>query len=484
VALRYRAFIVFDDADRAIGERFARAVERYRFPAPVRGRDFGHGKTPERLTPLTRARASQIGEEARAALGESAALVVVCSPAAARSEPVNELIRTYKKLGREEHILAVLAEGAPRRFDAQNASDGALPPALFERYNSAGVLVTMAANAPLVGNLQGEGDGGRMAKLELLAALTGAPVAQLTDLQQAADRRERMGARWLAAIIAGLALLAAGAAAATWASEQEARARLEGAIELAAQRVDDAARFGAAYGVPAEALAQMLTESEREFEALIGARGMAAPALEVQRGRVLTRFSRLHGLIGDQARQVELAREAVAVLDAAPAARSALSPSSWLGRLPAPGELARVQLGALAALGEALGDSAEASETLARGRDLARAAGARREEAQFETLLGARARTDGDLEAALNAQSAALELLEGVGGDDGEVEAARARAARAETLLALGRGEEAQSEQALAVEAFTAAAARAPEAAEPRRELAFALTRQGICGEE
>jgi tetratricopeptide (TPR) repeat protein len=45
--------------------------------------------------------------------------------------------------------------------------------------------------------------------------------------------------------------------------------------------------------------------------------------------------------------------------------------------------------------------------------------------------------------------------------------------------LALGRGEEAQSEQALAVEAFTAAAARAPDAAEPRRELAFALTRQG-----
>ena len=98
--MRYRAFISYASADRVVGERFQRAIEHYRLPKPLRGTDHGYGLVPKRLTPLFRDRSDasagrDLGVTLRTALESSDALVVLCSPASARSKWVNEEIRTF-----------------------------------------------------------------------------------------------------------------------------------------------------------------------------------------------------------------------------------------------------------------------------------------------------------------------------------------------------------------------------------------------------
>jgi hypothetical protein len=73
---------------------------------------------PERLAPVFRDReelatATNLGETLTRALAVSAALVVICSPAAARSRWVNEEILTFKRLGREDRIFCLIVAGEP-----------------------------------------------------------------------------------------------------------------------------------------------------------------------------------------------------------------------------------------------------------------------------------------------------------------------------------------------------------------------------------
>ena len=82
--MRYRAFISYASADRVVGARFHRAIEHFRIPKPLRGREHGRGPVPARLTPIFRDRTDadagvRLADTLRAALEGSDALVVLCS---------------------------------------------------------------------------------------------------------------------------------------------------------------------------------------------------------------------------------------------------------------------------------------------------------------------------------------------------------------------------------------------------------------------
>jgi len=55
---------------------------------------------------------------------------VVCSPSAACSKWVNEEIRTFKELGRESKIFALIASGEPESFGGANGELEGFPAAL------------------------------------------------------------------------------------------------------------------------------------------------------------------------------------------------------------------------------------------------------------------------------------------------------------------------------------------------------------------
>ena len=490
--MRYRAFISYASADRALGERFQRAIEHYRIPKPLRGTDRGSGIVPKRLTPLFRDRsdanaAGDLGAALDAALESSDALVPLCSPAAARSEWVNREIRKFKALGRTHRIFPVILSGTPRRYHPEHAADGAFPPALFQRVDAAGTIVDGEDPDPLAADIRPEGDGFDAAKLKVVAALTRIPLTELTERQLEAERRERKIFRIVAAVMAALALAATAAAFVAYRSAEEARTRLSNAIEMAARRVDDAAGFSDAYGVPIEAVRELLTGAGEDFATLIGDSDTGVPMVELQRGRLLLLFSGLHGAVGDHAEQLTRAREGVAVLAGVPVRRQLSRPSTWLATLPAAPDVTAEQLAGVEALALALIDNqapdSEITSLLEQGRARATQAGRQDFVARFWSLEGERAYNAGDSDAAHRAQTAALKALDaylsGGSAPAPSTERATALSDRAELLLESERHKEALADQSAAVAVFKGQAHSSPDDNSAQRRFAQALTRQG-----
>lgn len=199
----YRAFISYSHADRAVAQWLHRALERYRLPPRLVGTVTDVGIVPAKLTPIFRDRdelpaAGNLTDELRDALLESDFLVVVASPAAAASHWVNEEIRLFKAMHGEAHVLALIAAGNA----GERGSAGAFPPALRFHVGADGVITDRQAE-PIAADLRPGADGKRLAKLKLVAGLTGLPLDALA--QREAQRRQR----WLAGIAtASLALVA------------------------------------------------------------------------------------------------------------------------------------------------------------------------------------------------------------------------------------------------------------------------------------
>lgn len=490
--MRYRAFISYASADRPLGERFQKAIEHYRIPKPLRGADHGSGIVPKRLTPLFRDRsdanaAGDLGAALDAALASSDALVPLCSPIAARSEWVNHEIRKFKALGRGSRIFPVILSGTPRRYDPDRAPDGAFPPALFQRVDAAGVVVEGEDPDPLAADIRPEGDGFNSARLKVVAALTNIPLTELTERQLEAERRERKIVRSVAAVMAMLALAATIAAIVAYRSAQEAQRRLSDAIEMATRRVDDAAGFSDAYGVPIEAVRQLLTGAGVDFATLIGGSDSGVPMVEMRRGRLLLLFSDLHGAVGDREKELARAREGVAVLAGVPVRRQMSRPSTWFATLPAASDLTAEQLAGVEALARALidnqADDRAIASLLEQGRAQAAQAGRQDFVARLWSLDGDRAYNAGDLPTAHKAQTAALTALDSflsaASSAGPSAERAAALSDRAELLLESGSHKKALADQKAAVEVFEAQAVSSPDDNSAQRRLAQAITRHG-----
>ena len=87
---KYRAFISYSHADEKWANRLHKTLESYRVPKHLVGQTTSRGPIPKRLAPVFRDRdelpsATDLGDVIRAALANSACLIVICSPDAARS---------------------------------------------------------------------------------------------------------------------------------------------------------------------------------------------------------------------------------------------------------------------------------------------------------------------------------------------------------------------------------------------------------------
>lgn len=98
--MRYVAFISYSHSDRRWAEWLHRNIETYRLPKQFAvAHDTQFAPTALRPIFLDRAELSSSSDLAgtvRAALEDAAALIVICSKAAAASRWVNEEVRTFK----------------------------------------------------------------------------------------------------------------------------------------------------------------------------------------------------------------------------------------------------------------------------------------------------------------------------------------------------------------------------------------------------
>src|SRR5436190_16394494 len=101
VAFKYRAFLSYSHADTRWAKWLHGAIEGFRVDRDLIGRKTALGEIPKSLRPVFRDRdeftaGHALNEQTVAALDASASLVVLCSPAAAKSYYVGEEVRLFK----------------------------------------------------------------------------------------------------------------------------------------------------------------------------------------------------------------------------------------------------------------------------------------------------------------------------------------------------------------------------------------------------
>src|SRR5204862_101306 len=144
------------------------------------------------------------------ALRESRYLIVICSPRSAQSRWVGEEIRTYKRLGREDRILALIVDGEPNAGDGKagfKTEDECFHEALRYRWSENGEA-TPNRSEPIAADAREGKDGRNNAKLKLLAGLLG---VNYDDLKQRDNerriRRLRLVLATTLALVSGLVAL-------------------------------------------------------------------------------------------------------------------------------------------------------------------------------------------------------------------------------------------------------------------------------------
>jgi len=189
VDVRYRAFVSYSHADAAWAGWLHRQLEGYRVPSRLRGSSGEHGPLPDRLTPIFRDReelasAGALGPQIEAALAESEALIVVCSPEAARSRWVDAEILAFKRKSQGARIYALIVSGEPNAGDAREC----FPPSLRFEIEPDGTLGTRPTE-PIAADVRAGKDGKSLALLKILSGLLGVPLDTLR--QREAQRRHR-----------------------------------------------------------------------------------------------------------------------------------------------------------------------------------------------------------------------------------------------------------------------------------------------------
>jgi tetratricopeptide (TPR) repeat protein len=179
---RYAAFLSYSHHDEAWARWLQRRIEGYRVPRDLVGSAGRLGPVPARLGAVFRDRedlptAADLGDQVRRALADSDALVVLCSPAAARSPWVQREIVEFRAMHGDGAIHALIVAGEPNSGGGQECFPAALRAA------------DAAAAEPAAADARRSQDGSSLALLKLLAGLLGVDLDALRRREHQRQRR-------------------------------------------------------------------------------------------------------------------------------------------------------------------------------------------------------------------------------------------------------------------------------------------------------
>jgi hypothetical protein len=194
---RYRGFISYSQRDKPIAQRMHRALETYRMPRGVNA-PVGPNRTLGRFfRDDDEMGASQsLGAALEGALDDADNLIVICTPAAAKSKWVDAEVRRFKRRG-GARVFAVIASGEPNSVDP---SRECFPPSLKVKIDIEG-NPTGELDEPRAPDLQREGI--QRVRVQLAAGLLDISF----DALWRRDRRRALRTRLLASA-AGLLVVA------------------------------------------------------------------------------------------------------------------------------------------------------------------------------------------------------------------------------------------------------------------------------------
>ena len=163
------------------------------------------GAVPRRIFPVFRDReelasSSSLGENIQNALRQSRALIVICSPRAAASRWVNEEVKLYKSMDRENRVFCLIVDGEPYAAPDSGLLE-CFPKAVLHRLNPQGEISDEPAE-PIAADARDGKDGKRNALLKLIAGIVGVPYDELRQRERQRHIRQRI--RLAASIAAGV----------------------------------------------------------------------------------------------------------------------------------------------------------------------------------------------------------------------------------------------------------------------------------------
>ena len=274
VEQRYWAFISYSHADARWANRLHRQLEGFVVPRRLVGQPTPAGPAPKRFRPIFKdveelGASHDLSERLRAALAESAYLIVICSPAAAHSRWVNEEISQFKALHGRERVLAVLVDGEPfASDDPDRAGLECLPEALRLHAEPGGDPTRFE---PVAADLRPGKGAFRLALLKLLSGMLG---VGLEDLVHRDTRRRNRQLVALTAASLGAAVILGGLAITAVTERDEAvaqRGQAEGLVEFMIgdlrKRLEPEGRLDALDAVGARALAYYAAQHNHGLDA-------------------------------------------------------------------------------------------------------------------------------------------------------------------------------------------------------------------------
>ena len=231
---KYFAFISYSHADERWSRWLHKALETYRVPKRLIGRASAQGVVPARLTPIFRDRdeltgAADLGSTVTTALEASRNLIVICSPAAARSRWVDQEVRTFKRLGRGDRVLTLIVDGEPNATAIGSPIESeCFTASLRFEIDPDGTLSARPAE-PIAADLRPGKDGKVNAKLKLVAGMLG---VGFDELKQREHRRQQKRLLLVTgASVAGM-LLTGALAVSAWLARQDALRNRDQAEDL------------------------------------------------------------------------------------------------------------------------------------------------------------------------------------------------------------------------------------------------------------
>ena len=216
-AFRYRAFLSYSHADVAWAKWLHAKLERFRIDKDLVGCETATGLIPETLRPVFRDREDftaghTLNEQTLAALDASAALIVLCSLASAKSRYVNEELRLFKSRHPDRPVIPVIVDGTP-----DDPKDECFSPALKFKVTPEGEITNLPEE-PLAADVREKGDGRNLAIAKTVARLLD---LQTDEVFRRAERERRRQSRIRSTIGVAFAGLVAVGGFLAWQSHQQ-----------------------------------------------------------------------------------------------------------------------------------------------------------------------------------------------------------------------------------------------------------------------
>jgi len=307
----YFAFLSYSHQEQAIATWLHDELEKFRVPRHLVGRITEHGSVPRRLTPIFRdlkelPASGDLGSEIRVALGASQYLIVLCSPAAAKSRWTNAEIEAFKRARPEGGVFAAILAGEPFASEIPGREqEECLPRALRFKYDRRGRPTPKRAE-PLAADLRGTGEARRLGFLKLVAGMLGVGLDDLVRRDEV--RRQRRLATVAGGSLIGM-LITTGLAVTSIQARDEAREQRREAEGLVGfmlgdlkDKLEPIGRLDALDAVGSRALAYYQRQDA----------GTLSDDALTQRARALTLMGEIAQTRGDTAGALKRYQEALA----------------------------------------------------------------------------------------------------------------------------------------------------------------------------